>query len=85
VAPPPLTIRQRIIRDTIEALLRDYGRPARTIEIVSRTGYRPATLKNELKYLQERHIVSRPDGPKSGWALCHEDDIRLVAVRSHAA
>jgi hypothetical protein len=85
IAPPALTIRQRIIRDTIEAIQRDNGCPARTIEVAARTGYRLATLKNELKYMESRHILHRPAGQKSGWALNGDDEILLIPARSRAA
>jgi hypothetical protein len=85
ISPPVLTIRQRIIRDTVESIQRDNGGPARTVDVAARTGYRLATLKSELKYMESRHILHRPAGRKSGWALNGDDEITLIPVRSRAA
>jgi len=85
VALPTLTFRQRCIRDTIEAIQRDLGHPARTADIAARTGFRVTTLKNELKYMEARHILHRPHGRKSGWATNGGEEITLIPVSSRAA
>lgn len=68
IAELTLTERQRKLRDAIDQIRRDKGRPARTVEIATEVGYAPSTIKPDLKQLRSMGIVCNPNGPKSGWA-----------------
>jgi predicted transcriptional regulator len=68
IAELTLTERQRRLRDAIEQIRRDNGRPARTAEIAEAVGYAPSTIKPDLKQLRAIGVICNPNGPKSGWA-----------------
>lgn len=76
-----LTDRQHAIRDAIEQIRRDTGRPATTRSIAAAVGYTPTTIRPDLHQLEALRIIQRPNGKKSGWALRHER-IRLVLAQA---
>lgn len=83
IATPTLTFRQRRILRALETLERDHGGPVATKWLVPEIGVSPATLKNELSHLEHMRRVFRPNGVKSGWALCAEEPvIQLVMALS---
>lgn len=76
-----LTPRQMAIREVIEEIQRDTGRPAKTVEIADELDYAPTTIKPDLAHLEHSGIVCRPNGIKSGWAL-KKDRVTLVVARA---
>lgn len=77
IAELALTERQRTIREAIEELERDTGKPARTEAIAAQVGYAPTTIKPELRTMEAQQVICRPNGPKSGWSL-KKSHLRLI-------
>lgn len=80
----PLTCRQRSILDAIARLKRDGYLPTSRV-IATRIGIPSATVRVELRALEDRHYVHRPRGLKSGYDTQEPDGIRLLPVSSRAA
>lgn len=72
-----LTDRQRSIRDAVEAIERDTGKPASTKAIADRVGYSPSTIKPDLQTMKAKEIVCLPNGRCSGWSL-KKHHLRLI-------
>jgi predicted transcriptional regulator len=79
VAAVLLTPRQRAIRNAVEALRRETGRPARTTDVATRVNWSVREVRRELAHLEGMGEICRPSGPKSGWAL-KKQEITLVPL-----
>lgn len=85
VVRPPLTGRQRLILEAIEALRRDLDDLPTSRTIAVRVNIPSATVRVDLRVMEEGHHVHRPHGPNSGYEAATDEDIRLIAVRNWAA
>lgn len=80
-----LTPRQRKIRDAVEAVRRETGRPARTADVAAAVGWGVRTVRYELTHLESIGEICRPGGPKSGWALRKQEVGLVPLARDRAA
>jgi predicted transcriptional regulator len=85
VASVILTPRQRMVRDAVETLRRETGRPARTRDIATRVGWSVRAVRYELAHLESMGEICRPDGPKSGWTLKKQEITLVPLAREWAA
>lgn len=77
----PLMPRQERILSAIECGKRDLGKLPSASQIAVRVGRPLATVKVELHTLEEMSRVHRPNGPKSGWDIRADQEVRLIRVR----
>lgn len=82
---PPLTARQRIILEAIEALKRDLDDLPSSRMIAIRVNIPSATVRVDLRVMEEGHHIHRPHGPNSGYEPAGDDSVRLIVVRNWAA
>jgi DeoR/GlpR family transcriptional regulator of sugar metabolism len=69
IQKPTLTWRQQQIRRLVRDIVRDTGKPARTIELADQLAVSKRTVQYELALLESIHEIHRPNGAKSGWAI----------------
>lgn len=74
-----LTTRQRQVRDAIAQLKRNTVKPT-CRSIGAHLGINHQTVYNELQVLEQLHLVHRPDGPRSGYALPQEEIALVIAA-----
>jgi predicted transcriptional regulator len=85
VASVILTPRQRAIRDAVETLRRETGRPAHTCDVATCVGWSVRAVRYELAHLESMGEICRPAGPKSGWALRKQEITLVPLAREWAA
>lgn len=72
----PLTDAEQVVFDALR--LCQNGHPVKTRIIADVAGYTMRWTQVQLKALERRQLVTRPNGPKSGWYIPHRAEHRIL-------